>query len=348
MAEPPQIILTNDSTQHKGAESSMSEELEIVPSSAVVESQRDEVEQPNIVPESSKADDPAFVPIGAPTTPHHENTRSGDKAEETPKSVEDEFVDARSSPEQSSAMDGHMASQGTSFALSEGDESSMMRFVVELESRRCNLPFNKLTSVSPEKKGNESPIDCVTVQRESSSLSPPPEELYKVEQRSESPAVPLTPAEAETGITPSGSKRKRKRGVKNYDSRRKKRRSAVNGPDQVDDSQPAASEDSFSPAPSVRRSLRGRNHQDVEVQEPSTLEYQQPRVAQNAVAVTSKSGASRRDGDGDTDEELLSQLVSESFAASQSHSQVDPTEERYLSEESMEEHGSIRDRKSVV
>ncbi|VZH90971.1 unnamed protein product [Fusarium fujikuroi] len=252
---------------------------------------------------------------------------------ETPKSADDEFVDARSSPAkavddqavESGSKVANSQNQDSSFALSEGDESSLMRFVVELESRRCHLPFDKYNSVSvsPEKKKNDaSPEKCIEVQGDTSVEA----EQNDTKESSPSSVVPSTPVESSQEKTESrntnqtDSKRKRKRSAMYAETRRKKRRSAdPSGPEQVEDSQ-STSQETASPIPTVRRSSRrnagqkGKVLRNREVQASPTK--RSTRSSSQAPQTTSKSTDPRDDGD--TDEELMSQLVTESFAASQS------------------------------
>ncbi|KAF5628461.1 Telomere length regulator rif1 [Fusarium sp. NRRL 52700] len=250
---------------------------------------------------------------------------------ETPKSADDEFVDARSSPAkavddqaiESGSKVANSQNQDSSFALSEGDESSLMRFVVELESRRCHLPFDKYNSVSvsPEKKKNDaSPEKCIEVQGDTSV----DEEQNDTKEPSPSSVVPSTPVESSQeqdesqNTNQSGSKRKRKRSAVSAETRRKKRRSAdPPGPEQVEDSQ-STSRETASPIPTVRRSSRrnagqkGRELRNKEVQSSPTK--RSTRSSSQAPQTASKLTDARDDGD--TDEELMSQLVTESFAAS--------------------------------
>ncbi|KAF5718441.1 telomere length regulator rif1 [Fusarium globosum] len=252
---------------------------------------------------------------------------------ETPKSADDEFVDARSSPAkavddqaiESGSKVANSQNQDSSFALSEGDESSLMRFVVELESRRCHLPFDKYNSVSvsPEKKKNDaSPEKCIEVQGDTSVEA----EQNDTKESSPSSVVPSTPVESSQekiesqNTNQTGSKRKRKRSAVYAETRRKKRRSAdPSGPEQVEDGQ-STSQETASPIPTVRRSSRrnagqkGNVLRNREVQASPTK--RSTRSSSQAPQTTSKSTDPRDDGD--TDEELMSQLVTESFAASQS------------------------------
>ncbi|KAF5017731.1 hypothetical protein F66182_10329 [Fusarium sp. NRRL 66182] len=251
----------------------------------------------------------------------------------TPKSGDDEFVDARSS--QGDGTDNQTLeaarklalsqNHDSSFALSEGDESSLMRFVVELESRRCNLPFDKVhsASASPEKNKNPAPGKCIEAQEDSS----PGEKERTTKPPPLSGVVPSTPIAAGSensensesqSTNLSGSKRKRKRSAKHAESRRKKRFSVdPTGLDQGEGSQPT-SQDVGSPIPTIRRSSRrnaGQKGKGLGDQNSQTTPAKQPK--QLTTHQTKSQSSEVRDG-GDTDEELMSQLVTETNAASQS------------------------------
>lgn len=332
-AELPHISLTDDSTQNRVTDNAEAEvdDMEIIPSSAVAEHDIEMIDQTTKLEDESS--ELSAIPSDPPATPPPRDTSAILELQETPKSGEDEFVDARSSPERPSpdrvlvvAQEAPSPTKDTSFYLSEGDESSMMRFVVELESRRCNLPFDKIGSASPDKKDRGPTQECIEV-------SSPSEKKKRDAKRSASPIIPSTPMDAVADVSRSASpaqnesqdpnksqsKRKRRRSIRYSETRRKRRRSA--GPsvtEQAEESQPTIAEDKPTEAPSVRRSSRrlaGKNSQDVESQgSPSKKRAPPPTMD------TSSKPADGRDG-GDTDEELMSQLVTESFAASQNQAQ---------------------------
>ncbi|KAM5343042.1 hypothetical protein ACJ41O_014008 [Fusarium nematophilum] len=319
---------------------------EVIPSSVVIEEEAADLSLVLDTSNSAEAEerkDEASEPSAEeqPTTPPQAMSPI-DQVQETPKSGDDEFVDARSSPEEPPTEQPRAAgqelissqNQDSSFALSEGDESSLMRFVVELESRRCNLPFDKFNSASPEKKFKLLPEECIEVQGDSS----PEKELRVTKRPLSPPVIPSTPIDPGSENSESQSqsqnqskhqggsqsKRKRKRSAKYAETRRKRRRSADPvGSDQGEESQETPPQDAGSPVPTVRRSSRrnagqkGKKRQDKDARVSSTEELEQTPAPQ---AVTSNDAVGVRDG-GDTDEELMSQLVTESNAASQSQSQ---------------------------
>jgi hypothetical protein len=250
----------------------------------------------------------------------------------TPKSGEDEFVDAQTSPidvpdnaaltvAQKQAPNQNLES---SFALSEGDESSFMRFVVELESRpQHDREQFKSVSVSPENKKRGSPPACIEVQGDTSSE----EEQVITKQPSPAEVIPSTPVDVASEISelpttnPRGSERKRKRSTHSVETRSKRRRSTkLSGQEQVGNSQPTSQEPN-SPIPTVRRSSR-RNAglKDKELRNQKTEASPTKKSKRSSVSQapqTRSTHTDTRDG-GDTDEELMSQLVTESIAASQS------------------------------
>ncbi|KAF4343358.1 Telomere length regulator rif1 [Fusarium beomiforme] len=315
-----------------------SKKEEIIPSSLASQVATEDVGE---LPDAPPSQDVQEMQEEQNEPPAHDQAKSPQRTEpppaqvqETPKSVDDEFVDARSSPgevvgNQVPEADSKVANSQnheSSFALSEGDEGSLMRFVVELESRRCHLPFDKYNSVSvsPEKKNNASPEKCIQVQGETS----PEKEQNNAKEPSLSNVVPSTPVEGSPekpesqNTSQAGSKRKRKRSSAFAETRHKKRRSAEpSASEQVEDSQ-STSQDTASPVPTVRRSSRrnagqkGKELRNREIQ-ASPTKKSTPRSSSSRAPQTRSKSTYVRD-DGDTDEELMSQLVTESYAASQS------------------------------
>ncbi|KAF7561966.1 hypothetical protein G7046_g2189 [Stylonectria norvegica] len=355
--EPPHIVMTDDSTQYKAvekAEADLLDEMDIIPSSAIFDEDTKGLHPSVDACESANSpgltDKDSAVLVEAPSTPPERDIIVSDKLQETPKSGEDEFVDARSSPIQQSptgafveARPASSQTRDTSFAFSEGDESSMMRLVVQLESRRCNLPFDKVNSASPEKQAIVPVKDCIIVHSDGSSSLEEEEEAGSAKKRSRSPiTVPTAVEAAIDALKGSHTKRKRKRGGPKYsETRRKKRRSVdTNIPDQVDDSQPAVSESSSSPVPSARRlarkvaGLKSKKGRHSDSQSSSVGEAAQAAAKKTPVPV---EPTIKRDA-GDTDEEVMSQLVTEVEAASQSQSQpeADAAEANCELEDSMD------------
>ncbi|RGP79850.1 telomere length regulator rif1 [Fusarium longipes] len=326
----------NKRSKKRGRKSGSSKKRGTVPSSLVDEEATDDVSVLADVPptqnmeeaEEDKSELPAHNQVDSPQQP--------EQRQETPKSGEDEFVDAQTSPavvadNPAPAVAQQQApgqSHESSFALSEGDESSFMRFVVELESRpRQEYEKFESVSVSPENKNKKkkrvSPEACIEVQGDNSSE----EEQATTKHPSPADVVPSTPVDAgsETSeiLTTSlrGSKRKRRRSAPSTETRSKKRRSAnPPGREQPEDTQPASQEPN-SPVPTVRRSsrrnagLKGKELRNKRAQASPTKKTK--RTSMSQTPETRSEPTDVRDG-GDTDEELMSQLVTESIAASQS------------------------------
>ncbi|OAQ76004.1 telomere length regulator protein rif1-like protein [Purpureocillium lilacinum] len=253
-----------------------------------------------------------------PSTPpqRHQELAVPSQVQETPKSDDDEFVDARSSPRKSSPprrledkpeVDG----KDVSFALSEGDESQMMNLVVELEARRYGLPAPKGNGRGKGSSARNSPANrCITVHTDSPS---PPGPMTRSESRRLASRV-ATATPDESRESDSGLKRKRKRSLRHAESRSKRRRSReveeeCKATEQVaSNSEMRAKESEGQPRPvmetrraSRRRAQRESPARSLQETNPTTPRQDKP--------------SETRDG-GDTDEELMSQLVSESFAAS--------------------------------
>ena len=314
--EPSHVALTDDSTQARVASQSDGRKTRSSkkhsPSPDVVPSSLPETPSRRVSNRTSRQ-----ARSGVPKTPQRNHRPISTTAETTPKSAEEEFVDARSSPERSSPAlpeiptEDPPAKDDTSFALSEGDESQFMKFFVELESRKCNLPMDKFSS--PRQPASEEVMECITVHTDTSS---PAKEVVDMSDP-EDPAqdlIPSTPAESvedDSKGSQAGKKKKRKRGAaKSSDERRKKRRSL--DPD-VDWSQateyssssmPASQEANSKPASAVKTRRSARKQQQKH--QVTVLE------SQEAEASPAESKEER-----DTDEEVMSQLMTESQEASQ-------------------------------
>lgn len=361
--EPPAPSTTKKSgkssrskRRRKSRASSLANE-EVIPSSVSVE---EDVTDLSILPDADDLVDVEEQKEESGESPTEEHPTTPPQAmspvaqvQETPKSGDDEFVDARSSPgeasnEQPPAAPVEVVSsqnQDSSFALSEGDESSLMRFVVELESRRCNLPFDKVNSASASPEKIRTGPQCIEVQGDSS-----PEKQSMTKRSLSPPVIPSTPVGAGSensdnqgqshSKSQGGSKRKRKRSAKIETLRKRRRPADPRGSDQGEESQ-QISQDAGSPipTPSIRRSSRrnagqkGKKLQDKDTQAPSTAESPTPQA--KSTAEKSNDAAGVRDG-GDTDEELMSQLVTESFAASQSQQEEEPEMPSAVIEDSMD------------
>ncbi|KAI2782691.1 Rap1-interacting factor 1 N terminal-domain-containing protein [Daldinia loculata] len=160
-----------------------------------------------------------------PTTPR--KTRSGKILDSSPKSDPEVFVDALTSPASRSPralrsntskgvqtvqnLPSSSPSKDRSFELSDDEERSLARLVIELDSRKCE-PALKYDSESPEKPrelGDQS-SECITVS--TGSKKPCDKSKSKEDESNQSP--PIIPSSTEAGSSHSPtkrSKRKRKR-----------------------------------------------------------------------------------------------------------------------------------------
>ncbi|KAM0498774.1 hypothetical protein ACHAP8_005997 [Fusarium lateritium] len=324
----------NKRSKRRGRKSRVSKKRDTTPSSPADQEVTEEV---SVLSDAHLTQDMEGVEEDKTKTPARNQVEGSQRPEQlqgTPKSGDDEFVDARTSPidvienAAPTVAQKQAPSQNheSSFALSEGDESSFMRFVVEFESRpQHDREQFKSVSVSPENKKRVSPPACIEVQGDTS----PGEEQVIPRQPSPVDVVPSTPVDAGSDISElqttntRGSKRKRKRSTHSVETRSKKRRSTnlnLPGQEQVENSQPTSQEPS-SPIPTVRRSSRrnaGLKDKELRNQKAQASPIKKSKRSSLSQAPQTRSThTDTRDG-GDTDEELMSQLVTESIAATQS------------------------------
>ncbi|KAL6863155.1 hypothetical protein ACO1O0_003399 [Amphichorda felina] len=314
--EPPHVALTEDSTQARAASQTKGRKTRSSkkhsPSPDIIPSSLPETPSRRV---SARASQQARSNI--PATPQRNQLPLPTTAEATPKSGGEEFVDARSTPERSSPALPEIPAEDVtskgeaSFALSEGDESQFMKFFIELESRKCDLPIDKFSS--PTRQPTDGAVmECITVDTDTSSPAKEAVDILDQEGSTRDP-IPSTPAELVEDSakgTQAGKKKKRKRGAsKSNDARRKKRRSL--DPD-VDKSQ--TTEDGSSPAPASQESDHTKPAFTVKTRW-SAIKEQQKQVAVEGQDVESSENESKEERD--TDEELISQLMTESQGASQ-------------------------------
>ncbi|KAF2968331.1 hypothetical protein GQX73_g5246 [Xylaria multiplex] len=144
--------------------------------------------------------------------------RNLSRAQGTPKSDGEVFVDALTSPPaQESLVGGNTAMMGKlnqedecefkdrSFEMSDGEERSMARLVIELDSRKCE-PLPEYHTASPEKAHNDKDtMECITVHTSSER-----EQEHLDKSRSSQP-VPPTSTLIESSDSQSSEERYRKR-----------------------------------------------------------------------------------------------------------------------------------------
>ena len=309
-AELPRLVLTDDSTQQKTNEQLNGEAhdpVKVIPSS---------IEQDERKVSSKGRKKARRKTLEEPSTPPRQRTSDVSiKGHETPKSGEDEFVDARSSPQISSPTQAKaMAKVG-----------SKSRLVVELEAKDGGLSTTWEGSPSPDKNPQEEVQECIMVHTDESSppRPPPARRTRQSTKRSASPVIPSTQAElADVGSQEQGDDKKRKRsGPETGGGYGKRLRSSQGGSSQdVDDPRRRDMENS-SPVRELRSSRRDRRSRTRQSSRKTGNNREGSNLSQPAAseAVEPEKQSRAQDG-GDTDEELMSQLVTESSAASRDHS----------------------------
>ena len=327
-ADPPHITMTDDSTQSRPTTQTRLRAARDGQRSAVstgLNFSDERGENQEVGAETA----PAIQEV--PKTPQRSVLRRA--LAESPKSGEDEFVDARSNPDRSSPVpvvpsngsvgEAPSNSKDTSFALSEGDESRLMKFIVELESRQCDEPLHEDVP-APPKVGVE---ECITVRADSSSEDegcdgPAAEPMHGI--------IPSTPLEEPAESQGSGKRRKRKRGPKASENRRKKRKST----DDTQSSQVGEDKSQVSGTSATTPQRDAASAPSVGVRTRRSARKEQERQRQASQIREAKEEI-------DTDEELTSQIISESYAASSSQQELDTQQSEMPSviEDSMDNFG---------
>ena len=204
----------------------------------------------------------------APCTPRRSVRLSQTRAQETPsKSDGEEFVDAPTSPLLPTPKQSEKAARGIetpdakpacsvpasnpSFDMSDVDETSLLRLVVELDSGKANRSdyHRSSPSASPGSQGQRSPaIDCIVV-GDSPEKAEPPAPLRITRSRSAASAM-LAAAESQSiptsqPTTRGGGRQKRKRGSSQAQeaSPKRPRHDLVEQGEEVPDNQVAPAQD---------------------------------------------------------------------------------------------------------
>ncbi|KAH6608986.1 hypothetical protein Trco_002332 [Trichoderma cornu-damae] len=221
--------------------------------------------------------------------------------EDSPRSGDDEFVDARSSPEKPPFP----RANDTSFALSEGDESRMMKLADELESdvRAGAQKETKAEGGSSDERSS--------VQPEFEGPRPPsPPRTRRAAKRAPCAVIPSTPTRSLGDSEGGGSKRKRKRSLsRQSDGRSKKQRPEDAGAAKEIEMPAASGEEPASTGMEARGSARRQRRQ-------------RQREDETQVSQKKSSRRSKKQRGGDTDDEVMSQLVSESQATAAENQQA--------------------------
>ncbi|TDZ68158.1 Telomere length regulator protein rif1 [Colletotrichum trifolii] len=282
--------------------------------------------------------DPAKLPKEAghtPSTP--QNNRIIDMEE--PRSGQEVFVDAPSSPQPNvlTRSASRIAATNRSFEMSDGDENSMIRLVVELDRRRCDIPINDYPAISPPKP-SKAPmpaaeeaevLDCITVRGDDDDEDEE-EDDQNDNAEEEAPAAPvvshsqrelrtrssksISPAKQKSSVpssvqsTPSKSAKNKRKRATSYDTRRKKRKSVDSSdeneyswPQEASIMSPILGNDRENQPPSVLDTPSRRSvaskSDDVEAEVQSQLEIEQQ-------AADIRLSQSQPDIDGDADDAL--------------------------------------------
>ncbi|PNP37624.1 hypothetical protein TGAMA5MH_10467 [Trichoderma gamsii] len=226
--------------------------------------------------------------------------REAVRVEDSPKSVDDEFVDARSSPEKPSLVQAN----DTSFALSEGDETRMMKLVEELES-------GDRAGLQEERNVEDSSDERPSAQSAETRAASPPM-TRGAAKRSPSAAIPPTPSES-LGNGEGGSKRKRKRGGSRQSNSRSKKQKSEQKSENVETAKErettVVSEKETPETPSVGVETRGSARRQTEQRQ---REDKTPRSQKRSSKRNKKTRSE------ETDDEVMSQLVNESQAVAES------------------------------
>ncbi|KJZ77544.1 hypothetical protein HIM_03268 [Hirsutella minnesotensis 3608] len=261
-----------------------------------------------------------------PTTPSRQpRVSSRNKRQPAPRHHKNVFVDARSSPEltPSSIHESHDVieapanNERDSIADDNGTKGrAATDLVIELESRRHEISASE-GGDSPSKNSiaERQPEECILALPD----TPRGPTTRRESRRLASLAMPSTPSEIVNLKLEGGSRRKRKRGgARQSEGRSKRKRSAE--PEVTD--QPDETPVAASPAPLVRRDASPsgglemrRSSRKRKSRVSNSWEAEAVASPDNGEKVEARRGAAVEAGD--TDEEVTSQLVNESFAASQ-------------------------------
>ncbi|ODA80514.1 hypothetical protein RJ55_03473 [Drechmeria coniospora] len=281
-----------------------------------------------------------------PSTPPLRHLSPPSKTQRTAKSGDEAFVDARSQPmdeEAHSSCDMEPsvkdALEDTYFALSEGDEHQMVDLAMELETGHYELPAAG-ELVTPTKKSmpsREAGQGCITVYTDLPLTTSPSPTRRRESKRLASQAPKSSPTKAVDEGGDGGRTRKRKRGFKEAETRSKKKRSREAGREtrveeaSSNESAVASADSGHTAQHSNGVKTRGGSRKR-KLQAPSPADAKTASPKASAEILENVKG--NLDG-GDTDEELLSQLVTESFAASQAHDEQQTARPRSSAKEKL-------------
>ncbi|KAL2018392.1 hypothetical protein VTK56DRAFT_870 [Thermocarpiscus australiensis] len=196
-----------------------------------------------------------------PSTPHQLSRLSQSQIQETPtpKSEGEVYVDAPTSPlppTPNRAARGVMASDvptskqpqviqadNTSFDISDVDEKSLLRLVVELDSGKLDRSEYRRPSASPD-KGDISPptLDCIVVDDSPQKAEPRMSSRRTRASSATSVGSPIAESDKATSSKPRGGRKKRKRApskARETSSQKRQRHESIEEVGEVPDSQTA-------------------------------------------------------------------------------------------------------------
>jgi hypothetical protein len=263
----------------------------------------------DLVPSSNPVDASAAEVQSRQTTIGRQQEPEAENHEDA-KSVDDAMADAGTSREESSSAYAQVtddnASKNTSFAFSDGDNSYLVKLMTDLESRGSES--------TQEKEASEKPLRKSTRSRNrggSTAVSTDPQ----AEGKEAANVPPAARADVSTE-SPADNRRKRKRDAKkSHDGRKKRRSLEALETSTVDEVIPSSPEQGEIKAKAKSTSKKPSDTDDGVKTRRRTRRQQQEQ--EELERKEEPEEASQKD-EGDTDEELLSQLLTESNAASES------------------------------
>ncbi|EEY21056.1 conserved hypothetical protein [Verticillium alfalfae VaMs.102] len=216
------------------------------------------------------------------------------------------------------------AEKDGSFIMSDGDENSMLRLVVELDSRRCKLPINRHPAEFPSKHEDvKEVLDCITVvapedgEDEEDEAQEKPRRKSKSKSRSpgRSQSVVEMSAPSSASETCSKKKKRKRSAAAREESTSKKAKPSQEG---LRSRQTSVLTDRSAASSFCSDSHAGDAEGPSSPGHPSTP-AKETRARKASVTPRRRSRRISSD-EKDTDTELESQLAAEQIAASRSQS----------------------------
>ncbi|KAF3342537.1 Rap1-interacting factor 1 N terminal-domain-containing protein [Verticillium dahliae] len=297
-------------------------QMEVVPSSVASETRLPTHRKEVVVMDDEEAEDDD----DEPSTPRAREDVDDAKSDEP-----DIFVDALTSPQQPLTRSAKKAlerqadaEKDGSFVMSDGDENSMLRLVVELDSRRCKLPINRHPAESPSKHEDvKEVLDCITVvapeddEDEEDEAQEKPRRKSKSKSRSPGRSQSVVEMSAPPSASETSSKKKKRKrsAAAREESTNKKAKPSQEGR--------RSRQTSVLTDRSAASSFCSDSHAG-DAQDPSSPGHPSTPAKETRArkaSVTPRRRSRRISSDEkDTDTELESQLAAEQIAASRSQS----------------------------